>query len=73
MAAASATAVLTLKQRVPANCTAADHQSARSARFVWLPRRPTAAEAHWMNPAAVKKSEPTKNVTPTTTGPAQSA
>ena len=65
--------MLTLKQRVPKNWIAAAHQSARSARLV-SPRggrRPL--RLSWMNPAAVKKIDPAKNVTPVATAPAHAA
>ena len=51
--------VVTLKKRVPANCTTHAHQSSRSSRGVCR---------SWRSEAEVKKIEPTKNVTPTRAG-----
>ncbi len=51
--------VVTLKNTVPTSCTLAAHQSRRSRRAVWL---------NWSREAVVKKIEPAKNVTPTTSG-----
>ena len=61
-AVSSAAMVLRLKNRVPTNCTAAAHQSARSERDE--PRRGgrRPLSASWMKAARVKKTAPTKNV-----------
>ena len=68
--------VLTLKQIVPMNWTSAAqkssgstsqrhtrHERGRAPRWAW---RTVIASVSWPNAAAVKKIEPTKNVTATT-------
>ena len=58
----SAAVVLRLKKSVPANCTAAAHQSARSARLE--PRRGgrRPLRSSWIRAASVKKIAPMKKV-----------
>jgi hypothetical protein len=52
--------VLTLNSSVPANWTAAAHQSSQSARDRQAPCRQRPLSRSWMNAAPVKNSDPTK-------------
>jgi hypothetical protein len=70
MAVASAWNVETLKNTVPADCTAALHHAARPAPRWW--RRPNARDV-WSPPPTVKKIEPTKYVAASARSPTRAA
>lgn len=73
IAAMRAAVVLMLNRIVPANWTAAAHQSQTSARFVPRRGRCRPLRLSWMNAASVKKTDPTTNVVLTPTGPSHLA
>lgn len=59
----TAIAVLTLKQSVPTNCTAAAHQSARASGCFQAPLRQRPLSRSCTNAALVKNNDPTNSVT----------